>query len=129
MQPDGKILVGGGFISYNGTQRLRIVRINANGSLDATFNPGTGASGGFVSAIALQGDGKIVIGGGFTSYNGVARSKIARLNADGSLDTTFNPGGGAAGLVSAVELQPGGKILIGGSFQTYNGVSATASRG
>ncbi|MBX2927528.1 MAG: T9SS type A sorting domain-containing protein [Saprospiraceae bacterium] len=120
LQPDGKILIGGFFNSYNGTGRNRIARLNADGSLDTGFNPGTGAND-WVQSLALQPDGKILIGGGFTSYNGTGRNRVARLNADGSLDTGFNPGTGANGWVWAMALQPDGKILIGGLFTTYNG--------
>jgi uncharacterized delta-60 repeat protein len=120
LQPDGKLLIGGDFTSYNGTPRNRIARLNADGSLDASFNPGTGADTS-VRALALQPDGKLLIGGEFISYNGTPRNRIARLNADGSLDASFNPGTGANGWVLALALQPDGKLLIGGEFTTYNG--------
>jgi uncharacterized delta-60 repeat protein len=120
LQPDGKILIGGNFTSYNGTGRNYIARLNADGSLDASFNPGTGASY-IIHTMALQPSGKIIIGGSFTSYNGTGRNYIARLNADGSLDTSFNPGTGASNTVSTMTLQPDGKIIIGGDFQAYNG--------
>ena len=119
LQPDGKILIGGEFISYNGTYRNYLTRLNADGSLDASFNPGTGASY-TVYSIALQPDGKILIGGSFTSYNGTSRKYIARLNADGTLDASFNPGTGANGYVNSIALQPDGKVLIGGEFASYN---------
>jgi len=124
LQPDGKVLIGGGFTSYNGTPRNRIARLNANGSLDTTFNPGTGVGGGFfptVESLALQPDGKVLIGGNFSSYNGTFRNNIARLNADGSLDAGFNPGTGADNFVRSFALQPDGKVLIGGDFTSFNG--------
>ena len=124
LQPDGKILIGGYFTSYNGTSRNRIARLNVNGSLDVSFNPGIGANADAVLSIALQPDGKILIGGGFSSYQGTSRNRIARLNADGILDVTFNPGTGATYSVEAIALQPNGKILIGGSFFLYNGISS-----
>ncbi|SDA89029.1 delta-60 repeat domain-containing protein, partial [Algoriphagus alkaliphilus] len=122
LQPDGKILIGGDFTGYNGTTRNYIARINADGSLDTSFNPGTGANS-TVRSIVLQPDGKIIIGGQFTSYNGASISRIARINADGSLDGSFNPGLGANGFVRSMVLQPDGKILIGGDFSSYNGTS------
>ena len=66
----------------------RLARVNTDGSLDQTFNTGNGANS-FVSALAIDSSGKVVIGGAFTSFNGVSRNRIARVNANGSLDTTF----------------------------------------
>jgi uncharacterized delta-60 repeat protein len=129
IQADGKIIIGGEFVSYNGTSRSKIARLNADGSLDPTFNPGTGANRDNdrtavrVDDIAIQADGKIIIGGGFTSYNGTVSNNIARLNPDGSLDATFNPGTGANDYVSTTALQSDGKIIIGGNFTSYNGTS------
>jgi uncharacterized delta-60 repeat protein len=120
LQPDGKIIIGGNFSSYNGTGVNRIARLNADGSLDTSFDPGTGANS-WVQTSAIQPDGKILIGGWFTEYNGTGRNYIARLNSDGSLDTSFNPGTGASGRVWSIVLQPDGKIIIGGEFTTYNG--------
>ena len=119
-QSDGKILIGGSFTSYNGTSRNRIARLNSDGSLDATFNPGTGASD-VVNSIVLQSDGKILIGGAFTSCNGSTRYRIARLNTDGTLDATFNPFGGASATVNSIAIQSDGKILICGLFTSWNG--------
>jgi uncharacterized delta-60 repeat protein len=122
IQSDGKIIIGGEFTSYNGTARNHIARINADGSLDASFNPGTGANE-RVRTIAIQSDGKIIIGGFFTSYNGTASNYITRLNADGSLDATFNPGTGANNFVNTSDIQSDGKIIIGGDFISYNGTT------
>ncbi len=121
LQSDGKILIGGTFTSYNGTAAERIARLNTNGTIDGSFNTSPGANIGAVLAIAVQADGKVLIGGSFTSYNGTARSKIARLNTDGSLDATFDPGIGADLSVRAIILQADGKIIIGGDFADYNG--------
>jgi uncharacterized delta-60 repeat protein len=119
IQPDGKILVGGGFSKIGGTNRNGIARLNANGTLDTTFDPGTGADGD-VLAVALQPDGKVLVGGAFTYFNGMARNRIARLNPSGGLDSSFNPAADA--VVAAILLQPDGKILIGGDFLIVNGV-------
>jgi uncharacterized delta-60 repeat protein len=123
LQPDGKVLVGGSFATQIGTDfPFGVARLNADGSLDTTFNPGTGASGS-VSSLALQTDGTVVIGGSFTSVNGTSRSRIARLNGDGRLDTSFDPGSGANDFVRSVTLQFDGKVLIGGVFTLVNGTS------
>lgn len=120
LQPDGKILVGGWFWTVNGESRSRIARLNADGTLDPTFVSHTDH---IVDAITLQADGKILIGGHFTFVNGESRSRIARLNADGTLDLTFDPPGGANNTVYSLALQVDGKILIGGAFWTINGIS------
>ena len=125
-QPDGKIIIGGSFTQVNGSARNRIARLNADGSLDTGFNPGSGANGdnnAMIRTVVLQNDGKILIGGNFTQINGVARARIARLNADGSLDTGFNPGSGANDTVRCIARQPDGKVLIGGAFTQVDGTA------
>lgn len=120
LQPDGKIVIGGNFTNYISTARNRIARLNPDGTIDLSFNPGTGATTSVLTT-ALQPDGKIIIGGGFLSYNGNTRNRIARLNPDGSLDISFNPGTGASANVNVSYLQTDGKIIIGGAFTSYNG--------
>jgi uncharacterized delta-60 repeat protein len=126
-QPDGRIIIGGAFSTYNGNAANRIVSLLPNGAVDPAFDPGLGPDNS-VESVIVQADSKILIGGTFNTYNGIPRKSIARLNADGTLDTTFDPGTGAGGLtanlgsVQAIALQPDGKILISGSFLTYNGV-------
>lgn len=124
-QPDGKIIVAGTFDNYNGTTRSGIARLNADGTLDLSFNPGTGLalSTEYIYCVALQTDGKIMIGGKFANFNGTARNNIARLNADGTVDASFNPGTGTNNDVVTISIQSTGKIIIGGLFSTYNGVS------
>jgi len=80
----------------------------AAGDVDLSFDPGSGVNGG-VDALAVQPDGKVIIGGWFTTVQGLARAGIARLNADGSGDSSFNPDAGIGGYVSAIALQPDGK--------------------
>ena len=113
MQPDGRIVIGGFFASYNGDFAAsdRVMRLNADGTRDALFNAGGAGANAAVYAIAVQPDGKILIGGQFTSYNGDAAASdyVMRLNADGTRDTTFNAGGsGANDYVWAFALQPDG---------------------
>lgn len=122
--PDGKVLVGGNFTFVNGVARSFLVRFNADGSLDPTFNPGGAGPNSTVSAIVRQFDGKVIIGGGFTSYNGSTANRICRLNADGTLDsTTFSVGTsqGFNSVVSALALDPvTGNIVAGGSFTAHS---------
>lgn len=113
IQNDGKIIIGGSFTSYNGISRNRIARLNSDGTLDTTFNPGTGASS-FIYTTKIQSNGKIIIGGSFTTYNGIQRKYIARLNTDGSLDTAFNSGTLVNSQVYCTSIQNDGKIYIGG---------------
>jgi trimeric autotransporter adhesin len=122
IQNDGKVLIGGYFTAFNGVARNYIARLNTNGVLDTTFNPGSGASGGGVLSIAVQTDGKIVIGGYFTAYNGTNRSGVARLNANGTVDASFYPGNGFNGGVLSTAIQSDEKFIVGGSFTSYNSV-------
>ena len=129
-------VIVGEFYTYNGYDRNCIARINGNGTLDTTFDPGVGVGAvpGFnyppvyintVVMDATTSQFRCYIGGSFTSFNGTPRGNIARLNANGSVDATFNPGSGANGPVYAIAQRLDGKILIGGSFTSYNGVSIT----
>lgn len=128
LQSDGKILVGGDFTSYNGTAAKYIIRINTDGSLDNTFvQTGSGLQN-YVTLMTLQSDGKILVGGYFSAYNNVTEHRLARLNSDGSLDTTFSLTGSGFSdsiLFNSIVVQNTGKILVGGTFTSYNGVPAT----
>jgi uncharacterized delta-60 repeat protein len=123
VQPDGKLVLGGEFYYLALSNLVHIGRLNADGSLDKTFNVGSGAQGpgaSSVYALALQQDGRILLGGAFSTFNGTNRSGIARLNSDGSLDGTFNPGSGVNGAVWAIAQLPNNKLIIGGSFISVN---------
>lgn len=119
---NGKIIIGGYFTSYNGTSRNYIARLNSDGTLDTSFIPqGTGLNN-YVESIALESSGKIIVGGYFGAYDSTNINGIARLNADGSLDTSFAPTGtGLNNLVKAVAIDTNGRILVGGGFTSYNG--------
>ena len=121
VQPgDSRILIGGSFNTFNGVYRPNLARLNTNGTLHAAFNVGNGPDG-TVFALALQADGKILIGGDFTHVNNIPRDRIARLNPDGSLDPTFLTGAGADATVRAIQVQSDGSILVGGSFTNFAG--------
>ncbi|MET3028403.1 T9SS sorting signal type C domain-containing protein [Flavobacterium sp. UW10123] len=120
MLKDGTLLVGGDYLSLNGTPASYLTRLNPDGSIDESFNIGTGFNG-KIYASYLQSDGKIILGGNFTSFNGINAGRIIRLNVDGSYDETFNTTIGATtGIVYDIDSQSDGKIIIVGSFTKYN---------
>jgi uncharacterized delta-60 repeat protein len=94
------------------------------GSVDTSFQPGGGNNSGLdsdVFAIAVQGDGRIIVGGSFTKVGRTSRSGIARLHSDGSLDTSFDPGTGLNGMVESLVLLPDGRLVLAGRFTMVNG--------
>lgn len=117
VQADGKILVGGRFSKIGNADTGSLVRLNPNGSLDGSF--GAEVTGGAVVSIALDAAGRVVIGGDFAEVNGTAMPRLARLLPNGQLDSTFNlpvNSGDIDGFVSALTIQPDGKILVAGTF-------------
>ncbi len=112
-QPDGKIILGGSFLLLNeGQAQYGLARFSSTGALDPAFKPGSIDPIGSVQTIAVQPDGKILIGGSFASVNGVARNRLARLNADGSLDLTFVPAYSLANAVTQLAPTPDGRVLV-----------------
>lgn len=171
LQSDGKIIVGGSFDKIGGVTRYSVARLNADGTFDPTFNVAFPASVNSVTSVAVQPDGKVLLGGNFSSIGGQTRNGfarvntdgsldtgfntpcsafsnrsiivqpdlkilvgsscstatspgVARLNANGTLDTTFDAGTGSNGsAVASLALQPDGRVLVGGQFSSFNGVS------
>lgn len=132
----GDVYVGGNFVSYNGTSNVnRIARLNSNGSIDAAFNTGAGATAGFDSQVysiapATDASGDVYVGGDFSTYNGTSNvNRITRLNADGTIDAGFNTGVGASAgfnfrvAAIAVATDASGDVYVGGNFTSYNGAS------
>ncbi|MEN0059491.1 MAG: delta-60 repeat domain-containing protein, partial [Bdellovibrio sp.] len=128
LKANGQLVVGGIFSQYNGTSRSAgLAQINSDGSLDNSFNLVLNG-GNMIDTFSVDSNGKVLIAGNFSTAQGVARSKMARLNSDSTLDTTFNVQG--SGFVtfsnpgiSAIEVLSDGDILVGGQFTSYNGVS------
>lgn len=121
LQSDGKILVGGSFTSYNGVNANRIIRLNANGTIDNTFNFGTGFNSS-VSDILVLPDGKIIVVGYFSTYKGLTKNKILKLNSDGSIDNSFSSIGSSTAIgIRTVGIQSDNKILISRIFTTSGG--------
>lgn len=132
IQPDGKIVIAGEFTAVEDVPRNLIARLNADGSLDRSFDPGHGFevsiapdinnnNATFVIFSELQPDGKILAVGNFKQYNGSPSEGLARINPDGSLDSTFNIGSGLDSWGRSTRLLPNGQILVTGWFNNYNG--------
>ena len=120
LQSDGKMVAGGAFTTYSGSTSNRIMRLNISGTLDTTFNVGNGLNS-TANALAIQSDGKVIVGGSFTTYSGSNINRIVRINTDGKLDTTFNVGTGFDSIVNSITVLPDGKIAVGGFFTSYSG--------
>jgi uncharacterized delta-60 repeat protein len=116
VQPNGKLIISG-VAQTSGGDTYYLIRLNSNGTSDSSFNSLIPSFNGVVLALAVQLDGKVLIGGNFSQVAGVKRLGLARLNADGTLDDSFKPDlffPTARGAVSALALQADGTILVGG---------------
>ena len=122
VQPNGKILVGGYFTQYNNIDAYHIIRLNSNGSIDSSFLIGNSdvSFNDYVNTIKLQSDGKILVGGYFTTYGFNSQNYISRLNTDGTIDLTFQIGNGFNDEVNTITLQSDGKIIVGGYFISFD---------
>jgi uncharacterized delta-60 repeat protein len=136
LQPDGKIVIGGFFTTVEGVKRNRIARLNTNGSLDTSFDPGAGCEG--VLGVAIDGNadpfvmwcealpsGRILAVGNFTNYNTTQAYGIIAINPNGSRDTTFDIGG--TGLDSwgrSIKPLDNGQVMVSGWFQNYRNFGA-----
>jgi uncharacterized delta-60 repeat protein len=116
---NGKVLAGGFFEQLNNYTAKNVALLNSDGSLDDHFNQTAGING-TVRTAAIQADQKILIGGLFSNVQYEPRNHIARLLADGRVDTTFNPGKGVNGPVYAIAAQGNGKAIIGGDFTSFD---------
>jgi Cadherin-like beta sandwich domain/Domain of unknown function (DUF5122) beta-propeller len=121
-QTDGKVIVGGTFAFVNGVPRSGLARLNADGSLDATWNP---APDGVVAALAIDSGGNIYVGGSFNNIGGAARTNLAKLSSSGSgaADPTWNPHPDDSGYgISALAVDPvSGALFVGGWFNNIGG--------
>ena len=122
-QSDGKIIAGGDFTAYSGSNINRLCRLNISGTLDTTFNIGTGING-TINQVSVLPDGKILATGAFTTYSGSSSSGIVRINTNGTRDTTFNVGSGFTGTPYSFHVQSDGKIVAVGTFSVYSGSGA-----
>jgi uncharacterized delta-60 repeat protein len=120
VQPDGKVLIVGSFSQVAGIDRRYVARLNADGSLDTSFDVGLGPNSS-VEAVAFQADGKILVGGWFSTFDGYSQDYVARLNHNGSLDLAFRTT--ANSVVYDIQSLADGRFYIAGSFSTINGLS------
>lgn len=131
MLKDTTLLVAGSFTTFNSTNVKGLIKLNKNGTLNTSFNP-LDSNISLVKAIAVDtANGKIYIGGNFTSVGNTPKKHIARLFSDGTLDNTFNVGAGfthityAQAPVYTLKVQPDGNLLVGGDFDFYQGETAS----
>jgi len=131
-QPDGKIVVGGDFGQVNGVATTNVARLNADGSLDPTFNPGQGSNGP-VLALAVQPDGSVLAGGSFSSWNGqTSGNRLVKLTPNGARDTSFTPAfsSSAGDAVHWIGLDSAGRAVVGGKFSAPgNGIARLTGPG
>ena len=123
VQPDGRILVAGTFTNVGPAARAYVARLNPNGSLDTSFDPGAGPDGP-VNAVALDANGRVLIGGAFKSIGNVPRNGLARMNSAGALDSTFQPAAAfevPEDTVTTLLVQSDGRVVVGGHFQKFAG--------
>ena len=128
LQPDGRLLVGGQFTSFNGVPRGPIARLNPDGGVDTNFSASVTSGDPIVHAVAVQGDGRVLVGGMFTGINDTSRSHLARLNPDGTLDTNFFvtvTSSGSFITVNHLALQTNSQMVISGWFESINGAPRT----
>ena len=136
IQPNGYIILAGGFSKYNNTNVKCIVRLDSNGNIDPYFYSSIGVERAINDVILEPTSNKLIIGGEFTLFGTTAVKKLIRLNPNGTLDANFSIGTGTTDITStscpycynyvkALKQQPDGKIIVGGKFLTFNGLSAT----
>ena len=122
LQPDGKILAGGRveFSFSSGLDANNLHRYNADGTYDASFTQGTHDLNGVIRKILVLSNGNILVAGSFTTFNGTTVGRLVRLLPNGTLDAGFNTGTAANAVIEDMLLQPDGKIIIAGSFTSFN---------
>ncbi|KAA9331428.1 T9SS type A sorting domain-containing protein [Hymenobacter busanensis] len=122
---NGQLMVVGGSTNAGGVTRRTLTRLNADGTLDGNFNAGNGTNSSSSLVVAEQPDGKLLVGGFFTTFNGQPANRLVRLLTDGSVDPSFTApvfaGNGTVRLQS-LALQPDGKVLVGGNIASVGGV-------
>ncbi|MFO1441125.1 MAG: choice-of-anchor D domain-containing protein [Verrucomicrobiaceae bacterium] len=119
---DGKLLIGGYFSAAGGQPRTRLARLNFDGSADPSFTIGATASlSSYVLSLLPQANGQVIVCGSFSALGGVARNNIGRVNANATVDASFNPS--ASGLLSISPLLlENGQLQLSGGFPARSGL-------
>ena len=113
IHPNGDIYLAG---SFEG----QVACLNSDFTVDGDFST---SANGAVRSIALMENGRILIGGDFTSVEGAERGCVASIERDGDLDAAFDTSAGANGIVRQVVALPGGKCVVMGDFNNFAGHS------
>jgi hypothetical protein len=116
--PDGSTYVGGDFTSVSGSVRNHLAKINADGTLNSSFNPNLSSA---VKALAIDSLGNLFVGGVFTNINNINRLHLAKFNNNGLLDSSFHPS--MISDVLALAIDPFGYLYVGGDFTSVNGIT------
>ncbi|HTH48567.1 MAG TPA: hypothetical protein VMB21_13730, partial [Candidatus Limnocylindria bacterium] len=117
---DGRVLVAGSFTRIAGVARRSLAVLRPDLSVDPGFDVGAGANSGISTAIQLT-DGRILVAGAFTQWNGQSHRRLVLLQPDGRLDETFDIGTGPDDVPYELIEQPDGRVLIGGRFANLDG--------
>ena len=123
----GDVYVGGGFSIYNSTASNGIIRLNPDSSVDTAFAVGSGFNSTVLSlSPATDGSGDVYVGGDFTTYDGIASTRIIRLNSDGTVDSAFAVGSGFDNRVQILSpaTDGSGDVYVGGFFSNYDGIAS-----
>jgi uncharacterized delta-60 repeat protein len=119
---DGTLLTSGFFTTYSGSTANYIIKLNSNGTRDTTFNPGNQyTTDGIAYSGYLVGNSQYVLAGSFSTYSGSTTNRIARINSDGTRDTTFNVGTGPNSTILSISRQSDLKTIATGYFTAYSG--------
>lgn len=125
LQPDNKMIVAGSFQTFSGNARASIIRLNPDGSVDPGFDPAGGPDYA-IHAVAVQDDGRILVGGEFTHIDGKDAPYLCRLLPNGALDTSFQPPQGLPS-VSGLTVQSDKKVLVYSGAASYRVTVITTS--
>jgi uncharacterized delta-60 repeat protein len=125
VQPDGRMLVSGTFSEYNGATVRSVIRLNPDGTLDGSFDVGSGSDTNEPVLIELQSDGRVIVAGGFSAFNGSPANDYVRLESNGALDFSFDAGVGAQGAfrpLDGLRRTSDDGVVICGDFTNVDGI-------